>query len=192
MLGRTWSFFQSQRNINTVVLDTWSWCKMMWSYLPTNTQHFMERMEMKCWGCLNLDLLFHTVNTWFYTVVQSYSVTQIQNFVIYVDTHSTKHKTSLLGGLCSELSWFFIFQLWNINKCLKFGLSMLVHLTNSNSPLFFILFIQIHPERGRRIALRDFFPIIRIVSELFSMWGDYSGFPLYSGIYWEFIFFLYL
>lgn len=62
MLGRTWSFFQSQRNINTVVLDTWSWCKMMWSYLPTNTQHFMERMEMKCLGCLNLDLLFRTAD----------------------------------------------------------------------------------------------------------------------------------
>lgn len=187
MLGRTWSFFQSQRNINTVVLDTWSWCKMMWSYLPTNTQHFMERMEMKCLGCLNLDDFIHLI-LYCGTILQCDTNTEFCDLCGY-----SFNKTQNFSAGRALFWTFLVFHLPTLkHKCLKFGLSMLVHLTNSNSSLFFILFIQIHPERGRRIALRDFFPTIRIVSELFSMWGDYSAFPLYSGIYWEFIFLLYL
>lgn len=146
----------------------------MWDYLATNTQHFMERGEMKCLGCLNLDLLFLTVNTWFYAVKQSYSVTQIQNFVISVDTYSTKHKTSLLGELCSELFCFFIFQPWNINRCLELGQSMLVHLTNTNSPFFFFFHsIYTNPSWERqKNNFEVFFPYNQnCIRVLFNVWG---------------------
>lgn len=129
VFGRTCSIFQSQKNTNTVVLDTGSWCRVMWNSSATNTLHLMEGREMKCWGCLNLDLLILTVNTWFYTVIKSYSDT---NAEFYNLCGYLFNKTQTFSALF--WNFFFIFQLGSIKRCLKVGLSMLMHSPNS---LFF-------------------------------------------------------
>lgn len=143
---------------------------------------------MKCWGCLKLDLLLLPVNTWFYSVIQSCSVRQIQTFVICVDTCPTKHRTALLGELGSELFCTSIFQPWIINRCLEVGLSVLMHLINTNSPFFpFCLYKSIL--REQKNSSESFFPPVRIVSQLFSMcWGLFWFSFVLRCLLWIYIF----
>lgn len=75
VFGRTCSIFQSQKKYKYCCLRH---RKLMQSDVKFFSPHLMEGREMKCWGCLNLDLLILTVNTWFYTVIKSYSDTNAE------------------------------------------------------------------------------------------------------------------
>lgn len=143
--------FSKSKKIQTVVLGIGSWCRTMWNYLSTNTSTLWKEGKWNVGVAWNW-IYCSSQSTPDFILIQSYSVTQIQTFIICVDTCPTKHKPALLGELCSELLCTSTFQPCIINRCLEVGLSMLIHLINTNSPFFpFCLYKSILREPAEQL-----------------------------------------